>query len=110
MMVTRKMIYGCAYSSMTTYSANTDVVARRIRGESILVPIANTMDGLDSIISLNETAEFVRSKAANGHDATSIVEAMVSTYDIEAEDAVRDVALVLKELESLGALKKVSSS
>jgi len=97
-------------SSMTTYSANPDVVARRIRGESILVPIASTMDGLDSIISLNDTAEFVRSHAANGLDEASIVDAMVSTYNIETEEAVRDVAQVLKELEVLGALKKGISS
>lgn len=94
---------------MTIYTANQDMVARRIRGESILVPIARTMDGLDSIISLNDTAEFVRSHAANGLDEVSIAEAMVSTYEIEKEDATRDVALVLRELETLGALKKVTT-
>ena len=90
--------------NMTTYSANPDMVARRIRGESILVPIARTMDGLDSIISLNETAEFIRSQAVNGLDAASIVESLVSAYEIEPEAASRDVALVLEELKALGAI------
>jgi hypothetical protein len=82
------------------------MVARHIRGESILVPIAGTMDALDSIISLNETAEFIRTKAVAGLDDHAIVEALVETYEIEVDEAARDVALVLSELLAIGALKK----
>jgi hypothetical protein len=96
--------------NMTTYSANPDVVARRIRGESILVPIVSTMDGLDSIISLNETAEFIRLQAANGLDESTIIEALVATYAIEPDEARRDVALVLEELVALGVINKAIPS
>ena len=93
-----------------TYQLNPDMVARRIRGESILVPIAGTMDELNSIISLNEWAEFIRIKAGEGLDAQSIAEAVVAEYDVELDTACRDVVAVLSELEQIGVLKNQSPS
>lgn len=89
---------------VTTYRSNPDMVARRIRGESILVPISSTMEALDSIISLNETAEFIRSKAALGLDDAAICEAVMAEYQTEADEAATDVKSVLAELTKLGAL------
>ncbi|HMO04307.1 MAG TPA: PqqD family protein [Kiritimatiellia bacterium] len=90
---------------MTHYVAHPDMVARRIRGESILVPIARTMDGLDNIITLNETAEFIRQRAAEGLDEAAIAEALVADFDITPDEARTDVAAVLGELVAIGALQ-----
>jgi len=86
------------------------MVARRIRGESILVPIAGTMEELSCIISLNESAEFIRAKAGDGMDEASIARAVTEEYDIELERAVQDVKAVLAELEQIGALKQRTPS
>lgn len=94
---------------MTQYVSNPDMVARRIRGESILVPIARTMDGLDSIVSLNETAEFIRGKAAEGLDETGIASALAETYDLDPSEAAADVRAVLDELVALRALNPVTT-
>ena len=90
---------------MGSYHLNPDMVARRIRGESILVPIASTMDALDSIISLNETAEFIRAKAGLGLTNSEICLALMNEFDVDQETANTDVDAVLKELELIGALK-----
>jgi len=90
---------------MSTYRQNPDMVARRIRGESILVPISSTMDALDSIISLNETAEFIRTKASEGLSAEAIGKAMMAEYEIDGDTAMADVQQVLAELQSIGALQ-----
>lgn len=81
------------------------MVARRIRGESLLVPISSTMEALDSIISLNETAEFIRSKAVEGLDPDAICRALMSEYDIDPDTATTDVEAVLTELQNIGAIK-----
>lgn len=94
---------------MTMYRLNPDVVARRIRGESILVPIASTMDALDSIMSLNETAEFIRDRAASGLETGAIRDAVAEMYDVEPETAAQDVQQVLTELVSLGVLQRVDT-
>lgn len=90
---------------MGPYHLNPDMVVRRIRGESILVPIANTMEALDSIISLNETAEFIRAKAGQGLNEQAIRDALVEEFDVEPDAAAADIAAVLKELEQIGAIK-----
>lgn len=94
---------------MTKYVAHPDMVARRIRGECILVPIARTMEGLDSIITLNETAEFIRQQAAEGRDEVGIVEAVLATFELTPEQARADVAAVLQELVAIGALQPVEA-
>lgn len=81
------------------------MVARRIRGESILVPISSTMDALDSIISLNETAEFIRFKASKGLNAEDIGKALMNEYEIDENTAMADVNQVLTELQNIKALQ-----
>lgn len=81
------------------------MVARRIRGESILVPISSTMDALDSIISLNETAEFIRFKASEGLNAEDIGKALMNEYEIDENTAMADVNQVLTELQNIKALQ-----
>jgi len=90
---------------MSTYRQNPDMVARRIRGESILVPISSTMDALDSIISLNETAEFIRFKACEGFNTDAIVKAVMDEYEVDENSAKADVQQVLVELQGIGALQ-----
>jgi hypothetical protein len=81
------------------------MVARKIRGESVLVPIARTMDDLNSIISLNETAEFIRAEAAQGLHEDAICAHLMNEYEVDEEAARRDVQAVLAELVSIGALQ-----
>jgi hypothetical protein len=90
---------------MTTYRAHPDMVARTIRGECILIPIARTMEALDSIVSLNETAAFIRARAAEGLDEVAIRAALAAAYEVSDEQAANDVRAVLDELIALGALQ-----
>ncbi|HMP90652.1 MAG TPA: PqqD family protein [Kiritimatiellia bacterium] len=92
------------------YRENPNMVARRIRGESILIPVAGTMDQLDSIISLNEWAEYIRKKATEGLDAQGIAEELTREYDVGIETARKDVDAVLGELEQIGVLLPVEQS
>jgi hypothetical protein len=63
------------------------------------------MEALDSIISLNETAEFIRTKAGLGLDAIAISKSLADEFEIDQESATADVIAVLAELEQIGAIK-----
>jgi len=89
----------------TRYQANPNVIARSIRGEDVLVPLASTMEGLDSIYALNETASLVRRLAAEGQDAAAIARQLQEAFDVDAETAARDVQAVMAELMRIGALQ-----
>lgn len=77
---------------------------RQIRGERILVPIAGSMDKLDSIYSLNEVASFICGKAFEGLSDDAIAAALAEAYSVTPEAAKTDTERVLGELVSIGAL------
>ena len=83
------------------------VVERRIRGEHILVPVAGTMEQLDSIYTLNPAGSLVWERAIGGTSETEIVRALTAEFDVDAGTASRDAARHLDELCALGALEPV---
>jgi predicted deacylase len=87
------------------YTPSPDVVSRRIRGEQILVPIAGSMDRLDSIYALNEVASLICSLAADGKSDDAIAAELASRYDVTLEQARADTQQILSELVALGALR-----
>ena len=86
------------------YSPSPSVVERRIRGEHILVPIMGSLEALDSIYTLNETAGLIYSLAASGQDPESIATELVRHFKVERTVAEEDVRRVLRDLTQLGAL------
>lgn len=91
------------------YQRSTSVVERRIRGEHVLVPIMGSLEKLDSIYTLNETAGLVFTRAAAGTDPEEIAREIERTYQVEPARAREDVARVLRDLVHLGALEKVDA-
>jgi hypothetical protein len=89
------------------YAPSPDVVSRQIRGEQILVPIAGSMDRLDSIYALNEVASLICRKASEGATDEAIAQAIAAEYEIAPETALADTKHILNELVTLGALKPV---
>ncbi len=94
---------------MSHYVSNPDMVARRIRGESVLVPIARSMDGLDSIISLNETAEFIRARAAEGMSESDIARSLAENFEVPLAEAETDVSAVISELLAIKAITRTGA-
>lgn len=84
------------------------IVERDIRGERILVPIANAEEALDSLYTLNESAGYIWDRACDGTAFSEIVQAVVEEYGIDAVTAADDVASVLAELVEAGVLEPVA--
>lgn len=83
------------------------VVERKIRGEHILVPIVGDMERLDSIYTLNSTGSLVWECAIQGMAEADVCQALVTTFDVDAQTTERDVTRLLDEFKAIGALEQV---
>jgi hypothetical protein len=88
------------------YRRNPAVVERRVRNTCLLVPVMSSFEELDSLYSLNATAQFIWSKACDGLDAASIASQLADAYDVPLEVAQADTHAVLSELCALNLLTK----
>jgi len=82
------------------------VVERDIRGERILVPLAGSMEALDSIYTLNRTAASIWDGAGEGLSDDELAGRLVSAFDVSASRAHDDVDEVLHALLEMGALEE----
>lgn len=89
------------------YRPSENVVERRIRGEHVLVPIMGSLEQLDSIYTLNETASLVYSRAAAGAEAADTAAEITRIYRVTPAQARADVDRVLRDLVHIGALIEV---
>ena len=80
------------------------IVERAIRGERILVPLADQAEMLDSLYTLNEVAALIWDLAKSGITEEEIVGRITAEYDVEADAARADAGRVLDELLAIGAL------
>jgi hypothetical protein len=85
------------------------IIERKIRDERILVPVMGSMEALDSIYTLDETAGRIWDAAIVGADEDAITRKLCEEYDVPAETARKDVRTTLDELVRLGALEILHS-
>lgn len=81
-----------------------DVVARRIRGELLLVPIRRSSNELDGFFALNPVAADIWNWASEGALLPEIVSRLSSDYAVSEELAFRDATQIISELITVGAL------
>jgi hypothetical protein len=81
-----------------------DVVERRIRGEHLLVPVAGSLEQLDSIYTLNPTAGRIWELAGEGLDEGEVLNRVKMEFEVDEDAARRDITRVLDELTAIGAL------
>ncbi len=90
---------------MTRYRQSERVVARQVRGEHILVPVASSKEALDSIYVLNETASFIWERVGEGRSGEEIACNLAEEYDVTREEALDDTRAVLCGLLETGTIE-----
>jgi hypothetical protein len=88
------------------YQKSPSIVTRDIAGEVILVPIRHHVGDLDSVYTLNETASRIWALIDGQRTVGEIRDAMVAEYDTDVEEAGRDVAALVAQLQAAGAVEK----
>lgn len=98
---------------MARFVRSPDVVARRIAGEVVLVPIAtrteNAARRTANFYVLNETAELLWERLESPADAEELARQLASHYEIDAMQARGDVEQFLSDLARCGAITKAES-
>ncbi len=89
------------------YRKSPDIVSRDIAGETILVPIRQSVGDLESIYTLNETAAFAWELLDGQRSVQAIRDQIVAEFEVGADEAGQDLLELLAQLESFGAVDRV---
>ena len=89
------------------YQKDPDMVSREIAGEVILVPIRRNVGDLESVYTLNETAARAWTLFDGSHTVNQIQDKIVSEYEVNADEAERDLIELIQQLEEIGAIARV---
>jgi hypothetical protein len=86
------------------YKKSESIVSRRIGDEYILVPIRQDVGDLESIYTLNETAALIWELTDGKTQVSEIKEKIVEEFEVEPEEAEKDIIEHLQQLEGIKAI------
>ena len=86
------------------YKKSESIVSRRIGDEYILVPIRQDVGDLESIYTLNETAALIWELIDGKTQVSEIKEKIVEEFEVEPQEAEKDLIEHLKQLEGIKAI------
>ena len=81
------------------------VVARVVAGETLIVPIRAKVGDLASIYSFNGTGTLIWKLLETPKTVTELVTAVLQEYDVESEQATRDLAEFVGDMKSVGLVE-----
>ena len=94
--------------SQAIYRQDDSIVSRRIEDEVILVPIRQRTADLEGIYTLNETGSRIWELIDGSASLGQICAVIADEYEISREQAGLDLEEFIVDLESFGALRRVS--
>lgn len=89
------------------FTRNPAVVARKIAGEFLLVPLKRKPGDADHIYSLNEVAGRVWELVDGTRTVGDILKCVLEEYEVDPAEAEADLVALLMDLEKLDAVKGV---
>ena len=81
-----------------------ELIKREIAGDTILVPVGKTVLESNGLFMLNELAAFIWDLLPNADSEEDICKAVLEQYEVEEEDARKDVKEFLEKLRELGII------
>lgn len=78
-------------------------IMREIGGDTMVLPSGEELD-LNMMISLNDTGKFLWVRLQEGTTIEALVEAVLSEYDIEADEAKVQITQFVEKLNENGFL------
>ena len=83
------------------------IVSRKIAGETILVPIRGNLADLQRIFVLNSVAEYIWLQLDEEKSFDEIRDSILLKFDVEKEEAERDLREFITGLLEAGLVEKV---
>jgi Coenzyme PQQ synthesis protein D (PqqD) len=84
-----------------------NLMARNIAGETLIVPIRNSIGDLNSIYTLNEVGALIWQMIDERTRVNQIVEAVSNEYDVTTDEAAQDVIELLDSMRTEGLIQPV---
>ena len=83
---------------------NQEFVMREVAGETLLVPIGQTVLSLNGMLVLNGCGRFLWERIPEADSEEDLVKALLEEYETDPQTAARDVRDFLADLRKLGIL------
>jgi hypothetical protein len=89
------------------YKKSDSVVSRKIANEFILIPIRQNVADLESIYTLNEVGGRIWELMDGKMTMREIKEKIVEEFEVTAQEAEKDIAEYLQQLEKIKAAVEI---
>src|SRR6266436_6293184 len=86
------------------FTRSRSVVSRVVAGETLIVPVRGKVGDLASIYSFNGTGSLIWKLLDTPRGLTDLIDAVEREYEVEQEQAQKDVTQFLNEMLSVGLL------
>jgi len=94
-----------AVPNQLTFVRSQSVVVRVVAGETLIVPIRARVGDLASICSFNGTASLIWKLLDSPRTVAELTAAVVREYEVEGEQARRDVVSFMNEMKAAGLVE-----
>lgn len=88
------------------YRRSSDVVARQVGGESILVPIRHNVGNLDYVYTLNAVAARIWSLLDGTRTIDAVVSELCDEFDIDRDTALSDISTLVTDLTGASLISR----
>lgn len=82
-----------------------EYIKRNIAGEIVLVPVGQTAEDFNGMITLTESGDFIWEHLEEARDFNHLVELILEEYDIDKETAAQDASAFLMQLLQAGMIQ-----
>ena len=90
----------------SVYQKKSELLARRIAGETIIVPIRGRMADMQNIFAVNVVAEFIWERMDGKRTLDQIAGEVAQHFEVSEDVARSDVAEFVDELSRAGLIDK----
>jgi hypothetical protein len=94
---------------VNVYRRSAAVASRQISGETLVVPIRGKVGDLSSIYSFNETGSVLWAALDQPRSLDNLASVLCQSFDVTWDDACRDAATFVEEMQAAGLLSAVES-
>lgn len=82
-----------------------EFILREIAGENVLIPIGNTTQEFNGLITINKTAAFIWKNIDKANSIEEITNLVINKYEIDEESASRDIQEFISILDKANIIE-----
>ena len=89
------------------YRKKGEVIARKVAGEGLLIPVRGKLVDMQNIFVVNPVAEYIWSQLDGVTSLEQIEAGIISRYEVEIKQAGKDLAEFIEQLQHADLLEPV---